>query len=75
MTGLFGTFNISKRGLNVSQANINVPAHNISNASTDGYSRQRTNEVASRAQTVIGSAGQVGTGAEVETISRIRDTL
>lgn len=75
MTGLFGTFNISKRGLNVSQANINVTAHNISNASTDGYSRQRTNVVASRAQTVIGSAGQVGTGAEVETISRIRDTF
>jgi flagellar hook-associated protein 1 FlgK len=41
MSGLFSTFNISKRGLNVAQTTIDVTSHNIANANTEGYSRQR----------------------------------
>ena len=75
MSGLFGTFNISKRGLNVSQTTIDVTSHNIANANTDGYSRQRAQIVASRAMNSVNCAGQIGTGAQVDSIQRIRDTF
>lgn len=80
MAGLFDTFTIAKRGLNVQQANINTTSHNIANASTKGYSRQRA--VAETTRPFGGmsrfdgcSPGQVGTGAEVTTIQRIRDVF
>ncbi|MCI1477741.1 MAG: flagellar hook-associated protein FlgK [Clostridium beijerinckii] len=78
MAGLFDTFTISKRGLNVQQANINTTSHNIANASTTGYSRQRavietTRPFGGTSRFDSCSAGQVGTGAEVTTIQRIRD--
>ena len=41
MSGLFNTFNIAKRGLFVQQRAIEVTSHNIANANTEGYSRQR----------------------------------
>ncbi len=59
---------------------IQTAGHNISNADTEGYSRQRVSVRAfdpiyrpdlERAQT----AGQIGQGCDVESISRIRDEL
>jgi len=78
MAGLFDTFTISKRGLAVQQNNINVNAHNIANVETPGYSRQRATTETTRpfgatSKYHIGSVGQVGTGAEVVNIIRIRD--
>lgn len=77
MAGLFDTFTISKRGLSVQQGNINTSAHNITNASTVGYSRQET--VIKTTKPFGGNgkfdtciAGQVGTGAEISTIQRVR---
>ena len=80
MSGLFDTFTIAKRGLAVQQSNINTNAHNMANAKTEGYSRQRSVTETTRAfggndKYAIGSAGQVGTGAEVTNIMRIRDTF
>jgi len=80
MSGLFDTFTIAKRGLNVQQANINTTSHNISNASTTGYSRQRANIETTRpfggmSRFDTCSVGQVGTGAEVSSIQRIRDVF
>lgn len=78
MAGLFDTFTIAKRGLNVQQSAINTTSHNIANANTVGYSRQRAVAETttpfggmSRFDTV--SVGQVGTGAEITSIQRIRD--
>lgn len=78
MSGLFDTFTIAKRGLSVQQANINTTSHNIANANTEGYSRQRA--VAETTRPFGGmsrfdscSAGQVGTGAEITSIQRIRN--
>ena len=78
MAGLFDTFTISKRGLSVQQGNINTTAHNIANASTVGYSRQRAVVETTRPFGGNGkwdncSAGQVGTGAQITTIQRIRN--
>ena len=78
MAGLFDTFTIAKRGLSVQQGNINTSAHNISNASTPGYSRQRavietTRPFGGTSKFDSCIAGQVGTGAQITTIQRIRN--
>lgn len=76
MSGLFSTLNIGKSGLNVSQSTINTTSHNISNSNTEGYSRQRTKVVtAPPLSTGITGNGQVGTGAKVSAIERVRDTF
>jgi flagellar hook-associated protein 1 FlgK len=80
MSGLFDTLNIALKGLNVQQSALNTTAHNISNSSTTGYSRQRA---VSETTTPSGgnskfdscSVGQVGTGAEITSIQRIRDSF
>ncbi|WP_097025901.1 flagellar hook-associated protein FlgK [Clostridium peptidivorans] len=80
MSGLFGTLNIGKSGLFSNQKVINTISHNIANAETPGYSRQRAELQTTRPYTnpsFNGSAeaGQVGTGVEVSQITRIRDTF
>lgn len=78
MSGLFDTFTVAKRGLNVHQSAINTTSHNIANANTEGYSRQRsvietTRPFGGMSRFDASGPGQVGTGAEVTTIQRIRD--
>lgn len=75
MSGLFSTFNIAKRGMSVQQKSIDVTSHNIANANTVGYSRQRATIVTTTPYTVQGGVGQIGTGAEISKIERIRDTF
>lgn len=75
MAGLFNTLNISKRGINVMQSGLNATSHNISNASRTDYTRQRIRIQASRPLTNIGTAGQIGTGAQVEMVERVRNTF
>lgn len=80
MAGLFDTFTVAKRGLAVQQSNINTSSHNIANAQTEGYSRQRsvthtTRPFGGMSRFDSCIAGQVGTGAEVTGIMRIRDTF
>ncbi|WP_347330277.1 flagellar hook-associated protein FlgK [Marinimicrobium locisalis] len=59
-------------GLRVSQNAMRVTGHNISNANTEGYSRQRTDNI-TRPEQKLGSAGYVGSGAQTESITRIVD--
>ena len=78
MSGLFYTFNIFKSGMGAQQTAINVTAHNISNADTEGYSRQRATMVTSRpiGMTSLNSTagpGMIGTGVKVDEVSRARD--
>lgn len=78
MAGLLDTFTISKRGLNVQQSNINTSSHNIANANTVGFSRQRsviqtTRPFGGASRFDTCTVGQVGTGAEVTAIQRVRD--
>lgn len=76
MAGLFSTFNVGKSGLGVSQTTIDVTSHNISNSNTVGYTRQRAKIVAnSPLSTPSSNVGQLGTGAQVESIERIRNTF
>ena len=76
MSGLFGTLNISKSGLFSQQSAIDTTSHNISNANTEGYSRQKVSLVTTRPySTGISGAGQLGTGVQVDGINRIRDSF
>lgn len=78
MPGLFSTLNIGTSGLSSQQKAIDVTSHNIANANTDGYTRQRAIIEATRPydtpsmNNAIG-AGQMGTGATVSAIQRVRD--
>lgn len=78
MAGLFDTFTVAKRGLNVQQQAINTTSHNIANANTVGYSRQRavaetTKPFGGMSRFDSSGVGQIGTGAEITSIQRIRD--
>lgn len=80
MAGLLGTLNTAKSGMNVSQVAIQTTSHNISNINTPGYSRQRVNQSASSpysnpAKNSSFGAGQIGTGAQINDVTRIRNTF
>lgn len=63
------------RGIFNSQTALNTVGHNITNASTPGYSRQNANSVSTNAEFRSGVYGAVavGTGVEVQSITRSRD--
>lgn len=78
MGSTFGGLNILSRSLYAQQASLNTVGHNIANAGTDGYSRQRVNMVTmAPAGEVYGSRGlnQAGTGVSVGAITRARDAF
>ncbi|MGO2084129.1 flagellar hook-associated protein FlgK [Vagococcus sp.] len=72
MAGLFGTLGTANKGLNAQQRALETTSHNISNANTPGYSRQRVNMEADLPYKLTG-VGQIGTGVKVTSISRIVD--
>ena len=69
----FFEFNIALSGLFSAQRGLQVTANNISNAQTEGYSRQ---VVTQKASTPLGgfSIGMIGTGSEVTKVARERDS-
>lgn len=73
MSGLFATLNTSKTGMFAQQQYINVTSHNISNANTEGFSRQHLVLQTGRPQTIAGGVGQIGTGVTVSSIERTRN--
>lgn len=73
MASMFNSLNIGYSGLNVSQAGISTVSHNIANAESDGYTRQRI--VTSAAMPISQKPGQVGNGSEVTDIKRVFDNF
>ncbi len=77
-TNLFNGINIGLKSLQVSRTALDTTGHNIANANTEGYSRQRVTQSASQPYTVPslnspGGAGQIGTGVRIDAIERMRD--
>ena len=72
MSGIFSTFNTANRGLQASQINVDTTSHNIANANTEGYSRQRVELETSYPFNRPG-IGQIGTGVDISLITRVRD--
>jgi flagellar hook-associated protein 1 FlgK len=69
----------SLRGLLAQQRMLDTAGHNIANASTQGYSRQEVNAVASPAQlipaggTSMGGLASLGSGVDIQSYRRVRD--
>lgn len=71
MRTTFGSFNIATSGLFASQRALDTTSHNISNANTEGYSRQVTLQRAT--MPIYGDpTGVIGTGVETYDIIRMR---
>ncbi|MEK5184079.1 flagellar hook-associated protein FlgK [Solibacillus sp. FSL W7-1324] len=78
MRSTFMGLEASKRGLFTQQSALYTTGHNISNANTDGYSRQRVNMETTPGFPSPGlntgkSAGHIGTGVQAHSVQRIRD--
>lgn len=77
MTSIFASLNTALRALNTMQKAIQTTGHNISNAATPGYSRQKVIFSATDPYTAPAinnkvGAGQVGTGVGAVAIQRYR---
>jgi len=80
MMSTFSGIELGKKGLVTHQAAIHVTGHNVANAETEGYSRQKvTLEVFDPLYipglTRENTPGQIGQGVAVEKILRARDML
>lgn len=78
MRSSFMGLETSKRGLFTQQSALYTTGHNISNANTLGYSRQRVNMEATAGHPGVGlnagtMPGFLGTGVQAGSIQRIRD--
>ncbi len=76
----FMGLNTALRGVLAQQAAMDVTGHNISNISTDGYTRQRAEMTTSPAWSNASAMsqvtpGQMGTGVEVLRLERLRDAF
>jgi len=69
---LFNTLNIGYSGLNAAQANVNTTSHNIANAETEGYTRQRI--VTAASTPLESSPGSYGNGVSITEVSRVFDS-
>lgn len=72
-SSLFGILNNARAGMAVQQLQLEVASHNLANANTEGYSRQRVDLGARRP--LYMPEGMLGTGVEALDISRSRDAL
>lgn len=80
MQSTFAGIEIGKRGVIAHQQGLATTGHNLSNASTEGYSRQRIEFSPFEPIYLPGlnreeTPGQIGQGTVVERIERVRDEL
>lgn len=80
MANSFAGIEIGKRSLMAHSTQIQTAGHNISNADTEGYSRQRV--IVKSFEPIYRPdleramvSGQIGQGCDVESINRIKDEL
>lgn len=73
MASTFFGLNIGKTGLYAYKAALNVTAHNIANAETEGYSRQVMGIQAGKPLRMNSTYGMAGTGVTVTGVNQLRD--
>ncbi|MGA9045779.1 flagellar hook-associated protein FlgK [Sulfuricurvum sp.] len=71
MASIFNALHIGYSALNAAQVAIDTTGHNIANAETEGYSRQRV--VTAAATPISIDPGQRGNGVQITEITRIFD--
>lgn len=80
MVSTFHGLEVAKRGMTTQQAALYTTGHNISNANTPGYTRQRVNFEQTSPYPSPGLnrpqiPGQMGTGVAAGSIQRVRDSF
>ena len=75
MASQFFGLNIAASGLRAANAALLATGNNIANATTEGYSRQKTVQEASDALRVFSKYGCAGAGVDTLSVERIRDTF
>ncbi|HEX5329435.1 flagellar hook-associated protein FlgK [Sulfuricurvum sp.] len=73
MASIFNALHIGYSGLNAAQIGIDTTGHNISNAETEGYTRQRV--VTAAATPISIDPGQRGNGTQITEIARVFDNF
>ncbi len=76
---MFSTLATAVSGMNAAQVQLSTTGHNIANAGTTGYSRQRVvqSDFFYRTQSISGNGryNQVGLGVSVRTVQQVRNTF
>jgi len=77
MSSTFFGLELSRKALGSQQAALNITGHNISNANTQGYTRQIANLTATTPDTIpiAGRNLSLGSGVTLDTITRARDAF
>ncbi|MCL2767281.1 MAG: flagellar hook-associated protein FlgK, partial [Synergistaceae bacterium] len=80
MINSFYGLEMARRATNAFRLGIQTAGHNISNVKTEGFSRQRVNLATTPPYTAPGLTspvmpGQIGTGVEAVSITRVRDAF
>lgn len=77
MTSTFHGLEVARRALSAQQTALYTTSHNISNANTEGYTRQRVNfeqiSTLTTSRYTEGVKSEIGSGVEEGSIQRIRD--
>lgn len=73
MASILNSLHIGYSGLNAAQVGINTTGHNITNAETEGYSRQKV--VQAVATPLFAESGNVGNGVQIQDITRVFDNF
>jgi len=73
MSSIFNSLYTGYSGLSNAQVAIDTTGHNISNAETEGYTRQRVMSTASTPLSI--APGQVGNGVQVQEVKRVFDNF
>jgi hypothetical protein len=80
MSSTFSGFDIARKALSVSQKAMEVTGHNIANANTPGYTRQRlvvasVEATGTQSRFAVSERGAVGGGVEAVTVEQIRNSF
>ena len=73
MASTFFGLNIGKTGLYAYQSALDTTAHNITNAETEGYSRQVMGQQAGKALRMNSTYGMAGTGVSITGVEQMRE--
>lgn len=73
MASTFAGLSIATRGLYAAQAGLLVTNNNVSNAETEGYSRQTVKQSAVGAAAIYVGKGVLGGGVQVDSVNRVRN--
>lgn len=73
MSSTFNTLRIGYSALRAAQVAVDTTSHNIANAESEGYTRQRV--VTAAATPIYSSPGNIGNGAQITDIARVFDSF